>query len=281
MNPIERACVIGTFPTWKETPWSDPGLRMVTLNDAYTLGLKRIDEMYDIHPLDRLYFRKRDQREVRADLVPPGYFVRPEGHIDWLKEQARTIPVWLKDQPSADWPVNARRFPLEYLEQKYGAYWASGPSYILMHLIDRGVKDLWIFGIHLATEREYIDQRPNFENILGRFLGLEWTVILKDGKRYYEGANTRVVLPESCPILTHKWKYGYEPSPQPDPRLQQMKLLQQQQQMVLGKLATAGRWANRAPMQDRLKRINARLMDLQQGMEKASMGSTIQIPVVA
>lgn len=278
---IERAAIVGTAESWVKTPWSDPGLVITTLNDAYTLGFKRLDEHYETHPLDKFYYRKRNQREVIASHVPPGHFVRPEGHVEWLKEQARTIPIWLKETPPAGWPPNARRFPLERLEQKYGAYWASGPAYMLMHLLDRGVKELHVYGIHLATSQEYRDQRPNWEFLLGRFLGREMNVVHRDGKRYYEGTDALLVLPDECKILTHGWKYGFEPSPQPDPRHVELQQHQQLHAMLTRKLAMMGRWANRGPALDRLRRVSARIQDLDQSIGKVRMGSTLRVPVIA
>jgi hypothetical protein len=262
--PVDRAAIVGTAPNWTLTPWSDPGLRIVSLNDAYTLnGFQRADEWYELHPLDKFHYRPKHQRAVYAHDVPPGHYVRPEGHLEWLKAQAATIPIWLQSNPPAGWPVNAQRFPKEALEAQYGNYWASGPSYMLLHLLARGVKELHVYGINLATEDEYRAQRPNWEFLLGRFVGREMRIVERDGKRYYEGADSLLVLPQDCPILTHGWQYGYQPKPAPNPIKLELRQLQHEQGKVATAIVQAGRWTNLAPQRDRLRRIEALMQDCQ------------------
>lgn len=274
--PLTRAAIVGTYPTWVQTPWDDPGLVIAGLNDAYSLnGFQRADEWYELHPLHKFYFRKRDQRAVVADQVPPGHFVRPEGHLEWLKERASTIPVWLQEAPPTGWPPNARQFPKADLEAEYGAYWASGPSYMLAHFMARGVKELHIYGIHLATEHEYREQRPNFEQLMRAFIGRQMKVRTKDKLRYYEGAETLLVLPASCPLLSHPWQYGYQPKPQPHPAKADLRRLQQEQSRLVTALVQRPRWQARAPQADRLRRVEALMQDCQ-----LQIGKAHEIPVI-
>lgn len=279
MTPnIDRAAIVGTFDTWKQTPWTDPGLRVVSLNDAYTMkGFQRADEWYELHPLHKFFYRPKHQRAVYAHQVPPGYYVRPEGHLDWLKAQAAGIPVWLQNDPPTNWPANARKFPKAELEAQYGAYWASGPSYMLLHLLARGVKELHVYGIHLATEEEYRAQRPNWEFLLGRFVGREMKVLERNGCRYYEGKDTLLVLPVSCPILTHGWQYGYQPKPTPNPVKLELRRLQHEQGRLAEQLVKLPRWANKVPMLDRLRRTDALLADCQMRLAHAQTPAPIVI----
>jgi hypothetical protein len=185
--------------------------------------------------------------------------------------------VWLQNDPPKDWPANARKFPKAELEAIYGAYWASGPSYQLAHLMARGVKELHVYGIHLATEHEYREQRPNFEMLLGRFLGRELKVVTRDKRRYYEGTDTLLVLPESCPLLMHGWQYGYEPKPQPHPAKLQLAKLQHEQGKLAKALVMAPRWANKGPQVDRLQRIEALMHDCQMQIAQAQQPPVITI----
>jgi hypothetical protein len=208
VEPTKKAVLVGTAGSWKEAPFDDPSAYIVSLNDAYMLKLPRVDEWSELHPIDKM---------VDARAIPPGHYVRPEGHIEWLRKQAETIPVWLQSEPPAGWPVNAKRFPIEEIEAKYGQYWASGPAYMLAHLYERGFRHIEIYGIHLATEHEYREQRPQFENLLGSFLGPHRTERREGEKRIYEGNGFTLVLPVSSPIMQHGWKYAYQPKPQPKP----------------------------------------------------------------
>ena len=237
MSPsVTRAFIVGTAPSWKKTPWNDPTGRVVGLNDCYALGFPRIDEHYELHPLDKMWFRKKDQIRVYEKDIPKGHYIRPEGHIEWLKQQAATIPVWLQKEPPADWPVNAARFPVEAVMAEFGSdYWASGPVYEIAHLYMRGCRDFEIYGIHLSTEHEYREQRGNFEFFLGRLLGVQYTLSTDKarGIRIYEG-NVRLVLPVESPILQHGWKYAYEPKPlpAPNPYLDELQRTQKQKRTL-------------------------------------------------
>ena len=85
---------------------------------------------------------------------------------------------------------------------------------MLAHAIMQGAREIHIYGIHLATEAEYVHQRPNFEFLLGRVLGPgRWHESRANGVRRYETDLGVVVLPESSPLLQAAYQYGYQPRP--------------------------------------------------------------------
>ena len=273
-----RAAIVGTFNTWKQCPFDDPSLYIVSLNDAYSLGIPRADEWVEIHPLDKMWFRPKAQRAVDPRQIPQGHYVRPEGHIEWLKKQAETIPVWLQNEPPDGWPANAKRLPIEQLEAKYGSYWASGPAYILMNLYERGFREFHIYGIHLATQHEYVEQRPNWEFLLGRLLGPEVSMTVGKGVRTYTGSNgVVVVLPESCPILSHGWKYAYESRPQgkPDPDAEELAGVQREKQQLITALINWPKGKDKSKALERLKRLEIIELDIHQQRNKRSVGGTL------
>lgn len=286
ISPMQtkRAAIVGTFSTWKLCPFDDPSLYIVSLNDAWTMGLPRADEWVEIHPLSKMWFRDPRQRVIDPRQIPEGHYVRPKGHIEWLKKQAATIPVWLQDEPPADWPENAKRLPVEQLEEKYGAYWASGPAYMLMNLYDRGFREFHIYGIHLATEKEYVEQRPNWEFLLGRLLGVEVKISTAKGLRTYEGSNgVKVVMPESCPILKHGWKYAYEPkpTPKPDPEAEEWKAVQQEKQALVTALVNWPKGKDKSKALERLKRLEIIELDINQQRMKRQVSGTLACVVMA
>ena len=264
MQPSQtRAAIVGTAPTWHRTPFADPGLRVCSLNDAYSLGLPRIDEHYELHPLDRMWFRPKHKTVFLKSEIPSGAYVRPEGHVDWLKQQAATIPIWLKDTPPDDWPANARRFPVEDLESTYGTYWASGPAYMLMHLYDRGYRDISIYGIHLSTQAEYREQRGNLEFLCGRILGAAVRESVTQGLRTYRGRDCQITLPAEAPILSHGWKYAYEPKPVPVdvPAQERLAVARKQYSTLAETLVTWPRWKSKAEQLVELGRLRAVIID--------------------
>ncbi|MEY2873002.1 MAG: hypothetical protein RLZZ373_373 [Pseudomonadota bacterium] len=211
---VKRVCIMGTAQSWKKSPWADASWEIWGLNDGYCLLPPRFNRWYELHPLDKMAFRSRTQTVIAKESIPEGHYVRPEGHLDWLKAQSAAVPVFLQKEPPSDWPANAHRFPIEAVEAEFGAYWASGPAYMLAHAVLEGYTEIMVTGIHLATEAEYREQRPQWEMLLGRVLGRSVTESTRPGFRVYTGAVT-IVLPDECPILKHGWKYAYEPKPAP------------------------------------------------------------------
>jgi hypothetical protein len=268
MSKVLRAALIGTAESWHQCPFDDPGLTIISLNDAYQMrdpkgnGLGRIDEWYDLHPLDRMWFRPKNKHTLVQGEIPEGVFVRPEGHVEWLKERAATIPIWMQSVPEG-WPVNAHRFPLEEVKAflrarpDQDAYIASSPAMIVAHLIMRGVKEIQIYGIHLATEHEYIKQRPQFEHLLGR--------------AQERGIN--IVLPKACPLLKHSHVYGYEPEPEKPGKaaIKRMKKAQREFSTLTIKLANWPRWKSKRAELARLARVQAEMKDAEQAIRHAQL----------
>ena len=219
---LTRVCITGTAPSWTRTPWDDLTLPIHMMNDSYQMqGVVRADEFYDIHPPNHFYFVPEPPNGAKpivyAHTVPPGTYVRPARHLDWLATQ--TIPIWMHPDhatllpASATWP-SARPFPRAEIETAYGQYFTSTPAWMVAHAILRGAREVHIYGIHLSTEQEYIEQRPNFEFLCGCVLGpTKRTMTVHEGLRRYESQDGLIVLPEASPILSAKFQYAFEPSP--------------------------------------------------------------------
>jgi hypothetical protein len=276
-----KGCVIvGTAPSWAKTPWNDSSLEMWTLNDAWVLGLPRIDRLYELHPLNKMYFRPKDKSRVLETSVPKGHYVRPEGHLEFLKEAAKTIPVFLQDTPPADWPAHAHRFPIEAIHEAFGSdYWASGPAYMLAQAVLEGYTDIWITGIHLSTEHEYREQRPQWEHLIGRVLGMKVTKTEKDGFVYHQGETVRIVMPVEAPILRHDWKYAYEDKPvKPLSAIDlEWKNTQKEKNELVRQLVECRDEVFRTKALARLSRLNIIEADLQQQAQRKAVGAPLVI----
>ena len=250
---MERFCITGTAPSWRMTPWHDTGLTVASMNDAYQMdGFERADEFFDIHPLDHFYFVPEagpGQRPViYSHQIPHGHYVRPARHLDWLATQ--TIPVWLHPDhatqlpASKDWP-SARAFPKAEIEAEFGTYFTSTPAWMMAHAILRGCKELHIYGIHLSTESEYIEQRPNFEYLAGRLLGRgRMKTTVHEGIRRYETPDALLVLPEAAPILRSNFQYAFEVSPRRvlEPKKWELHKAQVKRERRVAALKTANPW---------------------------------------
>ena len=251
---MKRIAIVGTAGSWKQAPFDNPSVEIWSLNDAYRMdGFRRAERWYDFHPLDKYYFvpmNKQNQpaTPIYAHQIPIDQYVRPEGHLDWLATQR--IPVYLhpgyatQHPPAATWP-QAHPFPRVAIEAHFGRYFTSSPAWMLAHAVMEGSKDIEIYGIHLATEHEYIDQRPNFEFLIGCILGSgKRTITVADGLRIYESNDGRVVLPVTSPVLDAKFQYAFEPSPRRklEPLRWEMHKAQMKLARRLDALKTAAYW---------------------------------------
>lgn len=196
----KRCAIVGTAATWKLCPWQDHNLDILGLNDAYLLGyrlsgqlmLPRQTHWFDLHRFHEMYFRPREERVVLESEIPVGSYVRPQGHLEWLR--TRPHPVILHDPPPSDWPSTCQAFPWAQIREKYGDYFTSTPAWMLVWAIEQGYREIHVYGIHLATEWEYVEQRPCFE---------QWM-------RYAIDRGCKIVLPVGCPLLKGKRIYACE-----------------------------------------------------------------------
>lgn len=261
---VRKACaIVGTAPTWTLTPWQDTSVDILGLNDGYALGwrkgwagLPRATHWFDLHPFSQMSFRPKGQTVVRPDEVPVGAYLRPEGHLEWLK--TRPFPVYLNEAP-ADW-TNAHTFPRAELEAKHGQYFCSTPAWMLVWALEQGYNEIHIYGIHLATEWEYVSQRPNFEF---------WV-------RHAIDRGAKVVLPQRCPLLKSKHVYAYEPKPDiPLQMLQaRMAAIKHEGAKLQKELAGLGRFAlgARADLAARLEVVDCELADAKQAYARVQTG---------
>lgn len=203
-EPARRAAaIVGTAQTWKLTPWNDLGVDILSLNDGYMLGYRGTGQLslprhtvhFDLHPFNEMNFRTPDSHTVSAFDVPVGAYLRPQGHLKWLR--SRPFPVFVNTVPDG-WPATVKAFPRKELEAKYGTYFTSTPAWMLVWAIEQGYNEIHIYGIHLATEWEYLKQRPCMEY---------WI-------RHAMDRGVKIILPAKCPLLKSQHVYAYEPKPE-------------------------------------------------------------------
>jgi hypothetical protein len=275
----ERVAITGTAQSWKQTPWNDTGLSIMSLNDAYRMkGFVRADAWFDFHPLDRFFHPPKDQT-IYSHQVPPGYYCRPSDHIAWLGRQ--TIPVYLHpdyrtQHPAAATWHHAHPFPKAEIEAEFGRYFTSSPAWMIAHALMQGVKELHIYGIHLATEHEYIEQRPNFEFLCGRLLGpSKVKTTLVNGIRRYETKDAVLFLPESSPVLNSDFQYAFQPRPRAalEPLKWEAHKVGIKRQRLTEQLINAPFWKRRKADREELLRLSCWAQDVQEQMSRLQAGA--------
>ena len=280
---MKRVAIVGTAGSWKQTPWGDTTLAVWSLNDAYRLpGFVRADAWFDFHPIDKFYHVAKDQ-PMFAHQVPPGHYVRPHDHLPWLANQAQTIPVYLHPDyltacpEAAQWP-QARPFPKAEIETVFGRYFTSSPAWMLALAMLQGAEEVHIYGIHLATEHEYIDQRPQFEYLIGRFLGDgPLQIDRRNGLRVYTAGTKTLVLPESSPILQSDFQYAFEPRPRSfvEPLKWDLHRFTVKRQRALQALIDRPWYQRRHPLRDELQKWDAYVSDTQEQMQRMQAAQQI------
>lgn len=269
---LRRVAIIGTAPSWRECPWQDQTLEKWGLNDAYLIGVPVASRWYDLHPFHQMVFRPRDQRKVLAAEVPIGAYLRPEGHLEWLK--TRGFPVYLAES-HPDYPT-ARMFPRTEVLATFAQYWpwrltrqgtiqpgpdyeVSTPSWMLMQAIAEGYQEIHVYGIHLATEWEYVQQRPNFEFLLG----------------IAAGKGIKIVLPASAPLCRASYQYGFEPKADlPIQQAQrQIQIIKAEGATIHQRLARLPWYAHqqKADLRARLAHLNVTLVDAKGTLQRAHL----------
>ena len=271
-GPLKRCAIIGTAPSWMMCPWKDETLEVWTLNDGYLLGQPRSDRHYELHPPYQMAFRPRDQRSVSAWDVPIGAYVRPEGHLEWLRAHPKLV---IMAQTSPAFP-RAVAFPKQAVLDWFQPYWpwrltrtgsviagpdyeVSTPAWMLMQAIAEGYGEIHIYGIHLATQWEYQVQRPNFEFLLG----------------LAAGRGVKIVLPQQAPICQSSYRYAFEPKADiPEQTLQRQVEIIKAEGLALRKRGAALPWYRRAAQADiaaRLTQLDVELMDTKQALTRTHL----------
>ena len=200
---MKKLAIVGTAETWRDAPYGDPDWKIYSLNDAYRLGIRKADYWCDLHNPDEWFLVPEGQKAVKAWEMPPGkFYPRPHDHPQVCERML--IPLYVHEA-RAEWPTSIT-FPREAIERTFGCYMASSPAWMLAHAMlpesDGGLgygagDEIGIYWIHLATEREYIEQRPNMEWLIG----------------IAESRGLTITLPDECPLRKARWKYAFEHRP--------------------------------------------------------------------
>ena len=276
--PLKRCAIVGTARSFAMTPWDDQTLEIWGLNDGYMLQPKRITRWYDLHPWHQMHFRTVSAQQGRSsgggEPIPFGAYLRPQGHLDWLR--SRPFPVYTCDShPDI---ANGRVFPRDAILQWFAPYWpmrfnqagqvspgpdyeVSTPSWMLMHALAEGYREIVVTGIHLATEWEYVEQRPNFEFLLGVASGL----------------GVKILLPDATPICKARYRYAYEPKADlplqlAHQRIGEIKAEGLKTRQTIAALPSVA-WNRRSALEAKLRQLDVDLMDAKQQVQRAQVAA--------
>lgn len=134
-------------------PFNDPSFEIWGLNELYRyMPVEKFTRWFEIH--DRAYFEKNDPDHLKALATLP-------------------VPVYMHTA-HADIPP-AVALPKAEIEAKCGTYMTSSIAWMLGLAILEGFKVIHVYGVDMAQDTEYKEQRPCCEYLIGlaRGMGIE------------------------------------------------------------------------------------------------------------
>lgn len=173
-----RIAIVGKAPSSRLlAPYNDERWEIWTLSDLVPMGqATRCTAHFEFHPID--WFR---EREAQGDQ-----------YLAWMRS-IREIPCYMAE-PVPEIPA-AMPFPIEDVLRHFAPfrYFTNTVSYLIAFAIMQEPAALGVWGVDMAQTKEYRDQRPSCEWLLG------WA----------RGAGIEVVLPDECDLLKTPYLYGY------------------------------------------------------------------------
>lgn len=181
----KKVAIIGFAESWKLAPWDDPTVEVWCLNEFWKYA-PRWNRWFELHDAETLGVTKRDLSEGEQ-----------KRHLEWLsKNHGPDRPIYMQPQFCDGRYPNAVPFPLERLIAQFGRYFTSSIGYMTALAIADGYDWIGLYGVDLASDVEYQQQRANAEYFVGIAKGMGKTV----------------VMAETSAICKAGHLYGFEPA---------------------------------------------------------------------
>ncbi len=184
IDPNKKVAIVGTSHSWKLAPFDDESFEIWGVNNAFlnTNG-RRCTRWFDIHFFEKKedkWFRRWNQN-FRGKTV--------NDYIEDLKKLP--CPVYMQQK----WPEipNSKRFPIEEVVGRFGAYITNSISMQLAYAIHLGFGEIQIFGVDMSVGTEWEYQRPNCEYFIGIAVGM----------------GIKVYVPGESDLVKTMFLYGY------------------------------------------------------------------------
>jgi hypothetical protein len=183
-QPIPRlrrkVAIVGFAPSSMELVrafFGDPEFEIWSINQLYIAFpeiVKYTTRWFQIHPRTEYDTAVRDHK-----------------HHDWLQQQ-KDFPIYMQKQ-EPDVPMSIP-FPRDEIVHEFGQYFTNSISWEIALAIQEGFEQIHIYGVDMATDEEYQDQRPSCEYFIG------WA----------RGRGIKVHVPTESDLLKAFWLYPFE-----------------------------------------------------------------------
>lgn len=168
----KTVCIVGMAPTSRHlvTQLEDEGQEIWSLNQAHNYFsaefMPRFSRWFQVHPWEEMVPRQSPENN----------------HLEFLRTCG--IPVYLEEE-NPEVPTSVKYPYMEVSSFMGGVYLTSALAFMLALAVYEGFDEIRIYGVDMATNTEYEDQRPCFEFLLGMA----------------RARGTAVWLPPGCPLL--------------------------------------------------------------------------------
>jgi hypothetical protein len=168
--------------SYKLAPYNDPSVEIWGLNELWKY-LPRWTRWFELHDSDTLGVTVRDLSEGEQ-----------KRHLAWLSSQPKEKPIYMQPQFCDGRFPGAVPYPLEAMCAEFGRYFTSTIGYMLALAISEKATWIGLYGVDLASDIEYPQQRPNTEYLIG----------------LAKGKGITVEIPPTSALLKAGHLYGYE-----------------------------------------------------------------------
>jgi len=182
----KKVAIVGFAGTKDLAPYNDPECEIWSVNNLYKF-IPRTDRIFQLHN--------------PASLQKNHHGISGEEHLKFL--QTTEIPVYMQEKYD-DIPASVR-YPLQEMIKEFGiartddpqtkdAYFTNSISFMIALAIYEGFTDIGIYGVDMAVNTEYNEQRPSCEYYIG----------------IAKGRGINIHLPAESDLLKTRFVYGYE-----------------------------------------------------------------------
>ncbi len=186
MEEKKKVAIVGFAGTRDMAPYKDESFEIWSVNNLYSF-IPRTDRIFELHPKELL-----EHREHHG--APGGE------HLSALKQMG--IPIYMQEKyedipSSVEYPLQAmiECFGIPRMDGKQkDAYFTNSISFMTALAITEGFKVIHLYGVDMAVNTEYNEQRPSCEYYIGIAKGM--------------GIDIRI--PVASDLLKTRFIYGYE-----------------------------------------------------------------------
>ncbi len=170
----EKVAIVGTAPSSRMlAPFADLAWDIWACSPGNMNTLPRVDVWFEMH----------------KNLHWPEYEAYGKPYLEWLSKQA--FPVYMQDQ---FYFPHALSYPVDEMVKEFGGdFFSSSFVWMMAMAITKGYKEIGLYGVDMASQQEYILQRPGFYFF----------------KREAERRGIKVDAPRESDIMQSPGLYGY------------------------------------------------------------------------